>query len=141
MRSDGSCDGEADHAIRLRGPWTSAEQRHDHAVSLGQYTAPDGLAANVRPDFQGVLILERHFNRPTGLSANSRVALWIESSHAGAWELNGAPLGVIGVGTQRADATPHLQLSNRLTIRLTIDRTPAPAPPRCDVRLEIFDGA
>jgi hypothetical protein len=107
---------------------------------LGSYTAPDGLTALLPPNFRGTVILERHFNRPTGLNERSRVDLVAEVSFGGHWELNGAPLGPLSSCQQRASANAYLRLSNRLGIALVIDGELPIDQPIVDVRLEIFDG-
>jgi len=89
----------------------------------------------------GGVCFMRHFNRPTGLTSRTRVALRFDRFDRPAdVTLNDAPLGSVpvGEGTTRLDVTRSLQLHNRLEIVVAAAEH-ADEPPG-DVALVIDEG-
>ena len=139
------------HVIRLRGPWhwetraaseqpAARQQASDRRPATFQ--APDGLATILSTTPAGRLRLSRLFRCPTGLDAESSVALVIEPTAArGVVRLNSVSLGPLQPGISRYWITSHLRATNELQMDLDLDLAATtgqpPAAPRIDVRLEI----
>jgi hypothetical protein len=86
-----------------------------------------------------LLRIKRRFHRPTGLDAPSRVYVSADLSYAGWARLNGATLGEFAAGIHRWEISQRLEPSNELEFEFQIDASPADAPSRCDVTLQIGD--
>jgi hypothetical protein len=80
------------HTIRLRGPWEYQQLAHavmqpdgsivfsyDNLPAGGTMQVPADWGGVLGHDFRGLVRFTRHFAKPTGLDANSRVFLVVEN--------------------------------------------------------------
>jgi hypothetical protein len=137
-----------DHLIRLRGPWqiTVAAAREAGGNQHRVATVHMGRASNVLAEllpagYAGRLRMERVFHRPSGLSAQSRVRLCIESNLSGHLIFNDHALGALAPGANSFDVSSFLGDRNRIQLDVLIDERDPMRQPEWDTRLEIFDRA
>jgi hypothetical protein len=124
---------QADHTIRLRGPWRyfviahsalcerapEEQSQHEKHSPIGTIHIPMDWGTTLGRNFRGRVRYSRSFGKPTGLNAEDRVELVCQCVDAfGAVELNDLQLGNIpsGLAATRFDITQFLRPRNELVI-------------------------
>jgi hypothetical protein len=134
------------HTIRLRGPWqwrwqdkvesaAAGEQRQ--AIVLAGVASLAEAPATFPRRYRGLLILERSFQRPTGLAPADRVELVVQSRYSGQLRLNNSDRGRIAIGNNHFPIEQALELRNAIDLRLDTENGDEFALPPCEVWLEI----
>ena len=111
----------APHVIRIRGPWKRCVLNDVRNPATATVKIPSSWKLDLGDDFEGRVVYERFFNRPTNLDANSQVRLTFkEIVGNAAVELNGIELGQVRWpdGTASFDVSEKLLSRNQIVVEI-----------------------
>ena len=115
------------HTIRLAAPFEVTIPPQDVTHRIKKWEAWAALKVDTAP----VLLVQRHFNLPSGLMPNQPVALAVLATRYRLdVSLNNQPLGIVEPTDEpvRFPIREHLQPRNRIELRLS----PSPWPPNSE---------